>query len=269
MANNTICFGWDYLNGLFYYDGSQIYEKPSKDVVFYQVPGRNGDLSVSRNRFNNLELKLNCYAYNMEYFNTIVNVLTSYTGYQYLQLGSNPSHYRYAQFVNAIVPETTQLNRSGTFMLVFNCKPQNYIRIGNRDEADEGLLYVQGTTEKSITDFGNFTFTDYRSLRQTQEPVIGVSLGAYCTGVRIRATTDVTLNPKYSTFTFTDPNHEYSKIYIDCTNERVYDDNGNDIPATYWSGEFPKFTMDRITFKNIGDSTATSYIDMSVKWWEL
>lgn len=252
-----------------FWDGSQTFEKPSKDVIFYKVVGRNGDLSVSRQRFNNLELKINCFMKDMSMYDYLINIITSLNGYRYLQLGDNPKHYRYAQFVDAVIPKTGAYNKYAQFTLRFNCKPQNYIRIGNRDEADEGLLYVQGTTEKSITDFGNFTFTDYRSLRQTQEPVIGVSLGAYCTGVRIRATTDVTLNPKYSTFTFTDPNHEYSKIYIDCTNERVYDDNGNDIPATYWSGEFPKFTMDRITFKNIGDSIATSYIDMSVKWWEL
>ena len=44
-----------------YYDGSQLFDMPDKDITFYSVIGRNGDLSISNNRYNNIEIKVNCF----------------------------------------------------------------------------------------------------------------------------------------------------------------------------------------------------------------
>lgn len=59
-----------------FWDGSKLFDTPEKDVEFISVVGRNGDLSVSNGRFNNLEITVPVFI--REHFKPNYNALLNY-----------------------------------------------------------------------------------------------------------------------------------------------------------------------------------------------
>lgn len=115
-----------------FYDGSKLYDTPDKDVTFFSVPGKNGDLTISNDRFKNIEISINCFIrsdFQTNYSN-LVNFLYSQEGYCKIETSTEPDIYRYGAFVKAIQPDTGAFLKYGQFTLVFNCKPQKYLKTG-------------------------------------------------------------------------------------------------------------------------------------------
>ena len=132
-----------------YWDGSQLWDKPRKDVIFYQIPGRSGDLSFFTGRYENVNINVNCYIKEnfVENFNNLMNFLYSLDGYVRIENTIDTEAYRMGQFVEEITPQPTQMHEGGYFTLVFNCMPQRFLFSG----------------EEQITGFdfqGNLTFTN-------------------------------------------------------------------------------------------------------------
>ena len=131
MSLGTITFNGVDLGTTYncYYDGSEIWRKPQKMVDFYSVPGRNGDLSVSQQKWSNLTIPFNCYIKDdfTTNFNDLYNFLASTDGYAKLTCTEDPGHYRMAQFVDEVQPNMGQKNERGDFVLSFNCQPQRYL----------------------------------------------------------------------------------------------------------------------------------------------
>ncbi|MBR2554574.1 MAG: hypothetical protein IKE94_06895, partial [Aeriscardovia sp.] len=44
-----------------FYDGSQLWRKPGKMVDYYAVPGKNGDVQVSQNKYSNITRPFECH----------------------------------------------------------------------------------------------------------------------------------------------------------------------------------------------------------------
>lgn len=114
-------------------DGSLTFSKPAKDVEFFSVAGKNGDLSISNNRFENIEIKIPCFIKRdfKVNFSGLMDFLSSTEGYQRLETYEEPDMYRLAQFVSAIEPTTGSFMHYGSFELVFNCKPQVFYKEGD------------------------------------------------------------------------------------------------------------------------------------------
>lgn len=116
-----------------HHDGSLTFSKPAKDVEFFSVAGKNGDLSISNNRFSNIELRIPCFIRKnfRTNFSALVDFLSSTEGYQRLETNEEPDMYRLAQFVSAVEPQTGAFMHYGSFELVFNCKPQVFYKDGD------------------------------------------------------------------------------------------------------------------------------------------
>lgn len=132
-----------------YWDGSQLFDKPRKDVVFYSVPGRNGDLFRNNDRFENISINVNCYIKSnfRQNFDQLMNFLYSREGYVKLANSKDPDVYRMGQFVDAVKPSPGQFLRNAQFTLVFNCMPQRFYET-------ESTMSVNATTrnETKVTD---------------------------------------------------------------------------------------------------------------------
>lgn len=117
-----------------YISGQGTFNSPARDVEFVSVPGRNGDLILSNNRFQNGTLTYPAsfiyddFAENMRNLRTW---LTSKTGYQRLEDTYHPDEYRMAVAVDPIEPEVLSRNEAGTFDIVFNVKPQRFLKSGD------------------------------------------------------------------------------------------------------------------------------------------
>lgn len=124
-------------------DQSQIFKIPERDYDTIEIPGRNGDLIVSNNRFKNVSISVNCFIRSNfpGIYRSVIASLIKKEGYQKLIFPQDPDHYRMAVLQTAIDPDTGSFNKSGKFTLVFNCKPQRF-----RDDGDVKQQFPNGNT---------------------------------------------------------------------------------------------------------------------------
>lgn len=115
-----------------FWDGSQLFDTPEKQVEFFEIPGRNGDLSISQDRFKNLDININCFIREdfIQHHRDLINFLLSQDGYQRLENSKEPDVYRMAQYVAQLQPSTGAFLKYGNFTLTFNCKPQKWLKLG-------------------------------------------------------------------------------------------------------------------------------------------
>lgn len=140
------------------WDGSQLFDKPEKDVKFFQIPARNGDLSIFNGRYKNIDIKVNCFIREdfPTNYNNLINFLYSQKGYARLENDIDSEVYRMGQFVTKMTPQTGAYNKSGIFTLVFNCMPQRYLKSG--EEQISGFDFQGNLTITNPTPFDAYPF---------------------------------------------------------------------------------------------------------------
>ena len=116
--------------------GAGVFNAPKRDVETFSIPGRNGDFLLDRNRFENITVTYpaHCKAPDLatfrEQLSAYRNALASQKGYQRLEDTINGSEYRLGAFVGGFEAEPIGYSTSATFDLVFDCKPQRYLKAG-------------------------------------------------------------------------------------------------------------------------------------------
>lgn len=137
---NSVIFGGVNLEGVFNIkvDQSKIFKIPERDYDTIEIPGRNGDLLISNNRFKNVIIPVDCFIRSSfpGVYRAAIARLIKLEGYQKLIFPQDSGHYRMAFLQTAIEPETGSFNKSGKFTLYFNCKPQRF-----RDDGDNPISY--------------------------------------------------------------------------------------------------------------------------------
>lgn len=135
-------------------------DSPKRDVSFLSIPGRNGDLIVDNNRWNNVDIT---YSFAIptefaDYFDAFKRALLSQCGYQRLEDSLYPDIFRMAIVKEPIQPEVMRYNRTGTFDVTFHCKPQRYLKSGEfaTTLTEPTTLYGDGFVAKPlITVYGS------------------------------------------------------------------------------------------------------------------
>lgn len=136
-----------------FYDGSQLWRKPEKMVDFYSVPGRNGDVSVSQNKYSNITRPFSCHIRKdwATNYDALINALSAIEGYARFETSEEPDVYMMASFTDEIQPNLWQFNERGTFTLNFNFKPQKWLKSGeNAVEITGSLSLVNPTNHPSL-----------------------------------------------------------------------------------------------------------------------
>ena len=113
--------------------GEGAWEKPSPDITRTSVPGRNGDLTIFNNRYNNVDITYTIGITKTfdENFSDLVSFLFSDLGYHKLTDSSHPGVYRMAIIETGLSPEMGALLQNGEFSLKFNCQPQVFLEEGD------------------------------------------------------------------------------------------------------------------------------------------
>lgn len=117
-----------------YISGFGTYDAPARVYSSYEVPGRNGDLIVDEKRFENIDLKYPAFIYEGLPINIegLRNYLLSLTGYQRLEDTYHPDEYRLAVYKEGLEADINQRHDFGEFDLIFNCKPQRFLKSGEK-----------------------------------------------------------------------------------------------------------------------------------------
>lgn len=118
-----------------YITGEAVFNSPERDVEMIEIPGRNGTYALDKGRFHNIEVTYPAglfggseadFAAGIRAFR---NALASRIGYKRLEDDYNPNEYRMAVYKNGLDVTPAQL-KAGEFDIVFNCKPQRFLKSG-------------------------------------------------------------------------------------------------------------------------------------------
>lgn len=215
-----------------YWDGAELFSTPSKDVTFFSIPGRNGDLSISNGRYNNVERNVNCFIRNnfRENYNSLINFLYSQEGYKRFESTKEPDVFQMAQFISQIEPTTGAFLKYGSFTLTFNFKPQKWLKMGeNAIEITNAISIINPTS-------------------QTALPLIEVV-----------GTGSITINSSVLTLS-----QNTSTTIIDCETQDCYEGTINRNANLTIVGGFPVLTKEN----DISVSGFTS-VKLYPRWWRL
>lgn len=128
-----------------YISGSGTYNFPERDCETVSIPGRSGDLIIDNGRFKNISVTYPSFVRHKfkEYTDQARMWLMQSTTYQRLEDSYNPERFRIGRFVGPTDWEMRALNKSGECNLVFDCKPQWFLKSGEYpiEAATELQLY--------------------------------------------------------------------------------------------------------------------------------
>lgn len=224
-----------------FFDTSQTFIMPERDVEFVEVAGRNGSLMLDNNRYKNVDIPFNCfiredYIYN---YNALMNYISAQKGYVRIETTTEPDVYRLGKLVQSVTPRTGSFLKYGHFTLTFNCKPQKYLKEGEKVMVlHDGDLIVNNEYQDS-------------------KPLLALygagKLIFYYNGVATPAILRVT-------------DAQMSHIYVDCETENAYMGATNVNPYVVLDNDvFPHFIQGETEISISG----FSLVECFPRWWRL
>lgn len=211
------------------------YAYPERDYTITHIPGRNGDIIQDNGCYKNAErtYEVSFDAPNEDfatYANAVSAWLHSTTGYARLEDSYEPDYYRMAVYQESNIFENLY-NQAGTATIVFECKPQRFLKTG------DNIITIQN----SLTIMNPTGFEAYPLFKVT-----GTS------GV-------LTVNGNSITFSSID-----DFVMLDCELQDAYKENINKNSTI--SGTFPVLKTGSNTISWTGD---ISSVTMKPRWWTI
>lgn len=102
-----------------------IYSAPASDVSFVSVPGRNGDVLIDGNRFNNVTVSYDVALKDIKSRATAIKLWLCSVGYFVLTDTYQPTYFRMAAFSSNLKIDEL-IENVGQAQISFNCKPFKY-----------------------------------------------------------------------------------------------------------------------------------------------
>lgn len=112
------------------------YTKPERKREVFSVPGRNGDIVLMQDSWENVTQKYDIFAGNGKRasipggFSRVADWLYGPSGYCELWDDFDPEHYRLAYFTGPFDVEPSLVGRTGRTTITFSCKPQRFLMSG-------------------------------------------------------------------------------------------------------------------------------------------
>ena len=211
------------------------YAYPERDYTITHIPGRNGDIIQDNGCYKNVErtYEVSFDAPNEDfatYANAVSAWLHSTTGYARLEDSYEPNYYRMATYQESNIFENLY-NQAGTATIVFECKPQRFLKTGDNTI----------TIQNSLTIINPTGFEAYPLFKVT-----GTS------GV-------LTINGNSITISSID-----DFVMLDCELQDAYKETTNKNGTV--SGTFPVLKPGSNTISWTGD---ISSVTMKPRWWTI
>lgn len=133
-----------------YINGVDTFGAPAREYTTMQIPGRNGDLIVKADRLQNYDLRYHAFIYrNFDANIAALRVfLMSKTSYFRLEDTYHPDEFRMAYYRGPFTPTVTQRLNAAQFDLIFNVKPQRFLKSG-----EEAITLSSSTSVRNPTPF--------------------------------------------------------------------------------------------------------------------
>ena len=191
------------------------YRKPQRKMDKYPVPGRNGDIIMVQDAWENVPQTYDIFFGDgitdhsvPDCLSRIADWLFIPNGYCELWDSFDPDHYRLAYFEGPFNPNSLSVGRVGKTTIEFNCKPQRYLFTG-----------------KTPIEFSSSPAAIINPTAFSSKPLIFVERSADGDG---------TITVGGTLFTIT--GIPASGLYIDCEEMYCYDGNGENMNSHVVSG---------------------------------
>lgn len=223
--------------------------RPQRKFEIYQVPGRNGAVIEQLDAYDDIQVNYEVWFAN-EYFKVadaqkqareIVAWLYNSKGYVRLEDDFEPEYYRLAYFNGSINIET-DLCRYGTATITFTCRPERFLKAGEKP------ISITPTSPQTIQTIINPTAFTAKPLIHIEASTAGQVGGSIGTGSFLLNITDY--------------------LNIDCETQDCYRqpaENKNNM----FTGSMPTLPSgDNLV--NLRDYTGViSKIEITPRWWTL
>ena len=147
-----------------YISGLNTFNAPERDVTTVSVAGRNGELTIDKGRYKNIEVTYPAFIH-LHFDNNIEglrNYLLSQRGYKRLEDTYHPDEFRLARYKEGFEAEVVDWLEAGEFELKFDCYPQRFLKSGEQEITftEAGSIYNEGQESKPlIRAYGTGSFT--------------------------------------------------------------------------------------------------------------
>lgn len=126
------------------------YAYPERDYTITHIPGRNGDIIQDNGCYKNVERTYEVsFDVPNEDFATYANAVSAWlhstTGYARLEDSYEPNYYRMATYQESNIFENLY-NQAGTATIVFECKPQRFLKTGDNTITIQNSLTIMNPT---------------------------------------------------------------------------------------------------------------------------
>lgn len=218
-----------------YISGQGTFEAPVREYNMQPIPGRNGDLIGSETRLENMEVTYPAFIYRnfRENLRALRSFLLSHVGYFRLEDTYHPDEYRMAVYKGGLSPEVLNRNQAGQFDLVFETKPQRWLKEGERTR----------------------TLTRSGVLSNPSHFAAAPLLRVYGTGVLGIGSDSITITAANQ---YTDIDCDIMEAYKGTESRNAY--------ITLSGNDFPKLEPGN---NNISLGTGISRVDITPRWWEV
>lgn len=234
MSYNSFSFGGvNTANYGVYISGNDAFGVPERVVEVQTVPGKNGDIVIDQGHYANMSVTYTCYVRKGMMQNGIafLDAIKSKHGYQRFEDTIQRDVFRLGYLEGQTDVAVSQMRRSGYFGLVFNFKPQKFLKSG-----DQWQEITTGTKLNNPTN-------------QTALPLLRL----YGTGTISFGGPSVTVLD------------DYGYVDVDCELGDAYHEaiNCNEDVAT--NGMFPRLHPGETTVTFSGFSK----VEVKPRWWRL
>ncbi len=248
-----------------------VYTFPSKDLSTEHVPGRNGDLIIDNKSYNNVDRVYSIasvfrpgtgFIANSQ---KIIEWLTSAKGYCRLEDSYDPLVYRLAEY-QANNSLTNYYDQATAMNVTFNCKPQRYLKDGEKEVDFTGSEIVLENPTKEIS----LPYITISDITYSENDVILMTITNFDTS-SVTSTITISQLPKNS---MTIDSEEQTVFYKDDAGyiedlNRYLNLNGSDFPK-FLAGKniisIAKYIKDSILIENYNNLIKRKQVVCAAKY---
>lgn len=220
--------------------------KAARKHTAYNVPGRNGNIIVQQDAYENVIVPYQIYCGNRNEVQALWADLAKVLykdGYQRLEDITDPGHFRMGVF-NGPLDAEYYWNEVGRTTIEFDCRPERFLVLGEYSTEYPAVFDLQGDP---------VPFTVTNPTAYTAKPLIKVTISGGGNGTIVANGNTLSVN-----------SIPVTTFYLDCERQDAY--YGTTNLNRYVSGAFPTLVPGSNTLSMDGD---ISKLTITPRWWEL
>lgn len=145
--------------------GDGTFNAPERDVETIEIQGRNGELTIDKGRYKNIDVTYPAFVYRhfKDRVESLRNILLQPVGYVRIEDTYHPDQYRLGRYKGGFTVKPIPELYAGEFDITFDCYPQRFLKSGEDpiELTADGVIFSKYLTvaKPLIRAYGTGAFT--------------------------------------------------------------------------------------------------------------